>query len=178
MYVSKGADRMKRYIECPNCGNEISIELVEHNEQIRAEVIEEFVKAIEKHQTRQDSYLDPPYVEIGLDMTDVLEVAEQLKEHNEQNSIIEALKPRGCADMPKEEQRMLILVGNIKDNCYEIAKKCVEDYKNEIYNQALEDCRKMCGVDTPHYTNCIGCPLAHFENDFDTTICKLVQLKK
>ena len=47
--------------------------------QIRAEAIEEFVKAIEKHQTRQDSYLDPPYVEMGLDMTDVLEVAEKLK---------------------------------------------------------------------------------------------------
>ena len=48
--------------------------------QIRADAIEEFVKAIEKHQTRQDSYLDPPYVEMGLDMTDVLEVAEKLKE--------------------------------------------------------------------------------------------------
>ena len=54
--------------------------LREHDKQIRAEVIDEFVKAIEKHQTRQDSYLDPPYVEMGLDMTDVLEVAEQLKE--------------------------------------------------------------------------------------------------
>lgn len=49
---------------------------------------------------------------------------------------------------------------------------------NIAYNQALDDCRKMCGADTPHYTNCIGCPLAHFENDFDTTICKLEQLKK
>ena len=48
--------------------------------QIRADAIDEFVKAIEKHQTRQDSYLDPPYVEMGLDMTDVLEVAEKLKE--------------------------------------------------------------------------------------------------
>ena len=48
--------------------------------QIRADAIEEFVKAIEKHQTRQDSYLDPPYVEMGLDMADVLEVAEKLKE--------------------------------------------------------------------------------------------------
>ena len=50
--------------------------------QIRADAIEEFVKAIEEHQTRQDSYLDPPYVEMGLDMTDVLEVAENLKEQN------------------------------------------------------------------------------------------------
>lgn len=41
--------------------------------------IDDFVKAIEKHQTRQDSYLEPPYVEMGLDMTDILEVAEQLK---------------------------------------------------------------------------------------------------
>ena len=50
--------------------------------QIRADAIEEFVKAIEKHQTRQDSYLDPPYVEMGLDMVDVLEVAEKLKEQD------------------------------------------------------------------------------------------------
>lgn len=50
--------------------------------QGRADAINEFVKAIEKHQTRQDSYLDAPYVEMGLDMTDVIEVAEQLKEQN------------------------------------------------------------------------------------------------
>lgn len=54
---------------------------------IRAEAIDDFVKAIEKHQTRQDSYLDPPYVEMGLDMTDVLEVAKQLKEKGEYNDI-------------------------------------------------------------------------------------------
>ena len=50
--------------------------------QIRADAIDEFVKAIEKHQTRQDSYLDPPYVEMGLDMTDVFDVAAQLEEQN------------------------------------------------------------------------------------------------
>ena len=49
-------------------------------QQGREDAIDEFVKAIEEHQTRQDSYLDPPYVEMGLDMTDVLEVAEKLKE--------------------------------------------------------------------------------------------------
>ena len=54
--------------------------LLDLYKQGRADAIEEFVKAIEKHQTRQDSYLDPPYVEMGLDMTDVLEVAEKLKE--------------------------------------------------------------------------------------------------
>ena len=56
--------------------------LLDLYQQGRADAIDEFVKAIEKHQTRQDSYLEPPYVEMGLDMTDVLEVAEQLKEHN------------------------------------------------------------------------------------------------
>lgn len=55
--------------------------LLKQMEKIRANVIDEFVKAIEKHQTRQDSYLEPPYIEMGLDMTDVLEVAEQLKEN-------------------------------------------------------------------------------------------------
>lgn len=29
-------------------------------------------------------------------------IVEQLKEQNEQSSITEALKPRGCADMPKD----------------------------------------------------------------------------
>lgn len=41
--------------------------------------------------------------------------------------------------MSKEEQRILILVDNIKNNCYEVAEKCVKDYKKEIYNQALEE---------------------------------------
>ena len=54
--------------------------LLDLYQQGRADAIDEFVKAIEEHQTRQDSYLDPPYVEMGLDMTDVLEVAEKLKE--------------------------------------------------------------------------------------------------
>lgn len=52
-------------------------------QQGRVDMIDEFVKAIEKHQTRQDSYFNQPYVEMGLDMTDVLEVAEQLKEKRE-----------------------------------------------------------------------------------------------
>ena len=56
--------------------------LLDLYQQGRADAIDEFVKAIEKHQTRQDSYLDPPYVEMGLDMTDILEVAEKLKEQN------------------------------------------------------------------------------------------------
>ena len=56
--------------------------LLDLYKQGRADAIEEFVKAIEKHQTRQDSYLDPPYVEMGLDMVDVLEVAEKLKEQS------------------------------------------------------------------------------------------------
>ena len=70
------------YDECNVCQiTKDSLEmLLELYQQGRADAIEEFVKAIEKHQTRQDSYLDPPYVEMGLDMTDVLEVAEKLKE--------------------------------------------------------------------------------------------------
>ena len=66
-----------KYLDCESC---LEDKIKEHDKKIRADTIEEFVKAIEKHQTRQDSYLDPPYVEMGLDMTDVLEVAEQLKE--------------------------------------------------------------------------------------------------
>ena len=54
--------------------------LIDLYQQGRVDAIDEFVKAIEEHQTRQDSYLDPPYVEMGLDMADVLEVAEKLKE--------------------------------------------------------------------------------------------------
>ena len=66
--------------DCDNCKRLTKEWFDEYDKQIRTDVIEEFVKAIEKHQTRQDSYLDPPYVEMGLDMTDVLEVAEKLKE--------------------------------------------------------------------------------------------------
>ena len=68
--------------DCDNCKRLIKEWFDEYDKQIRTDAIEEFVKAIEKHQTRQDSYLDPPYVEMGLDMTDVLEVAEKLKEQN------------------------------------------------------------------------------------------------
>ena len=68
--------------EIPKDTEVLQIDITELKKQIRAEAIEEFVKAIEEHQTRQDSYLDPPYVEMGLDMTDVLEVAEKLKEQN------------------------------------------------------------------------------------------------
>ena len=68
-----------KYLDCDSC---LEDKIKEHDKQIRADAIEEFVKAIEKHQTRQDSYLDPPYVEMGLDMTDVLEVAEKLKEQD------------------------------------------------------------------------------------------------
>ena len=66
-----------KYVDCDSC---LEDKIKEHDKQIRADAIDEFVKAIEEHQTRQDSYLDPPYVEMGLDMTDVLEVAEKLKE--------------------------------------------------------------------------------------------------
>ena len=66
--------------DCDKCKRLTKEWFDEYDKQIRTDVIEEFVKAIEKHQTRQDSYLDPPYVEMGLDMTDVLEVAEKLKE--------------------------------------------------------------------------------------------------
>ena len=68
--------------EIPKDTEVLQIDITELKKQIRAEAIEEFVKAIEEHQTRQDSYLDPPYVEMGLDMTDVLEVAEKLKEQD------------------------------------------------------------------------------------------------
>ena len=64
-------------IDCNECQK---IMLAEHDSKVRESSIDEFVKAIEKHQTRQDSYLEPPYIEMGLDMTDVLEVARELKE--------------------------------------------------------------------------------------------------
>mgnify|MGYP003291700748 CR=1 FL=1 len=86
-----------------------------------------------------------------------------------------------CFDREKKEARMMTgYVGGDAEDIINIVSNqgFIEQYRRDIYNQALEDCRKMCGADTPHYTNCIGCPLAHFENDFDTTICKLEQLKK
>ena len=47
--------------------------------EIRNKAIDEFVRAIEKNQTIQDSYLSPPYFEMSVDMTDILKIAEQLK---------------------------------------------------------------------------------------------------
>lgn len=64
---------------CSDCCGLLNYLLDSYDIGVRARVIDEFVKAIEKHQTRQDNYLNPPYVEMGLDMTDVLKVAEQLK---------------------------------------------------------------------------------------------------
>jgi len=46
----------------------------------RHDAIKEFVKSIEKNQTMQDNYLDAPRFEMSVDMTDILKIAEQLKE--------------------------------------------------------------------------------------------------
>lgn len=97
----------------------------------------------------------------------------QLTEAFNDNDDINVMYLKSYLQMTKEqlkEQNM--------DNEFFNFDEVVEIEKKKSYNQALDDCRKKCGADTPHYTNCIGCPLAHFENDFNTTICKLEQLKK
>ena len=48
--------------------------------EAKADAIEEFVKSIEKNQTMQDNYFDAPRFEMSVDMTDILKIAEQLKE--------------------------------------------------------------------------------------------------
>lgn len=41
--------------------------------------IEALIRAIEKRQTRQDDYLSPPYIDMSVDLADILEIAEEVK---------------------------------------------------------------------------------------------------
>lgn len=54
-----------------------------HDAKVKADAIDEFVKSIEKNQTMQDNYFDAPRFEMSVDMTDILKIAEQLKENKE-----------------------------------------------------------------------------------------------
>ena len=36
----------KMYVECPDCGNDVSVELIEHDKQIRADAINDFMKIL------------------------------------------------------------------------------------------------------------------------------------
>lgn len=46
----------------------------------RKDAIDEFVQRIEKNQTHHDSYSAPIEFDMGVDMADILEIAEQMKE--------------------------------------------------------------------------------------------------
>lgn len=71
---------------CTTCERYLRDDLDELEKEIRADerakVIEEFVKAIEKNQTRHDSYSAPIEFDMSVDMTDILKIAEQLKEQS------------------------------------------------------------------------------------------------
>ena len=44
--------------------------------------------------------------------------------------------------MTAEEQRIFILVDNIKNNCYEVAEKLLEDFKEEVRVDTIDECIK------------------------------------
>lgn len=41
--------------------------------------------------------------------------------------------------MTREEQRIVLLIGRIKDNCYEVAKKFLKEYSEQIRADAIEE---------------------------------------
>lgn len=112
-------------------------------EQIRADAIEEFrIKLFEK------------LVRLTLSMwyfklfDDALqETYKELMEQNEQNTIIEALKPRECADMPKE-----IICNCTKELTYrEIFEHFLEKCETKSPIEDYRPCIQMFGVpDIPY----------------------------
>lgn len=46
--------------------------------QIKVDAVKEFIKALEKNQTHQDNYLDPPRFEMSVDFEDIQKIAGQL----------------------------------------------------------------------------------------------------
>lgn len=61
--------------------------------------------------------------------------------------------------MTKEEQRIIILVDNIKNNCYEVSEKLLEDFKEEIRADTFKE------IEEAMYTQC-------FERDNDEDMQK------
>lgn len=45
--------------------------------------------------------------------------------------------------MTQEEQRKLILINGIKNNCYEVAEKLLGDFKEEIRADAIDELGKV-----------------------------------
>lgn len=65
---------------CDKCDDVLNYLLDRYDAKVKADAIQEFVKSIEKNQTMQDNYFDAPRFEMSVDMTDILKIAEQLKE--------------------------------------------------------------------------------------------------
>lgn len=70
---------------------------------------------------------------------------------------------QGAKDMEKAKQ--IIIDSLLKE---------IEHTRAEV----IEEAKKICGGKIPSYTNCAYCLFATFKDDFDTTICKLEQLKE
>lgn len=59
-----------------------------------------------------------------------------------------------------------------------IGTKTLAEHDKQIRAEVIEEIHSMCGAEKPCYANCNSCMFAYFENDFETTICKLEQLKE
>lgn len=44
--------------------------------------------------------------------------------------------------------------------------------------EVIEEIKQMCGAKKPCYADCDSCRFAYFEDDFETTTCKIEQLKE
>ena len=60
----------------------------------------------------------------------------------------------------------------------EVLQIDITELKKQIRADAIDEIHSMCGAEKPCYANCNSCMFAYFENDFETTICKLEQLKE
>lgn len=108
-----------------------SLDTSEHDKQVRTDDIEECIDILNNSIPLVDNK------DIVFGFKCAVERLEQLKEHNEQNSIIEALKPRGCDDMPKE-----IICNCTKELTY-----------REIFEHFLEKCETKSPIED--YRPCI-----------------------
>lgn len=59
--------------------------------------------------------------------------------------------------MKKEEQKIALLVHRIKDNCYEVAKKLLKEYSEQIRADAIEDFAIAWIKDEEQYEGCKDC---------------------
>lgn len=67
---------------------------------------------------------------------------------------------------------------NYNGEQYIVPREWIEEHNEWIRKKAIDEVRKICGTENPSYTKCAYCLFATFKDNFDTTICKIEQLKE